>query len=266
MTDEITTDSILDDRLRLRQPRRGHRAGSDAILLAAAAPVRAGDNVLDIGAGVGAVGLALALRCPRAMVDLVEIDPALATRARENSDLNDLAQSVGVLVIDFMSAPQRKQAGLHAGAADVVVSNPPYFEAGAVRISPDADRARAHVLAPSADIHPLQRWIAEALSLLRPGGCFVMIHLPEALNIILGAFAGQLGSQAILPIYPKAAAPAHRLLIGGVKGARGPTRLLPGLILHDASGGFTPQAEALHRGQSLLDLGLPRARARKPPR
>ena len=59
---EFTEDGFLGGQLRLRQPKSGHRAGHDAILLAAATPARAGDRVADFGAGVGAAGLALATR------------------------------------------------------------------------------------------------------------------------------------------------------------------------------------------------------------
>ena len=258
----VTTDFLLNNRLQLRQPLRGHRVGSDAILLAAAAPLRGDDRLIDIGAGGGAVGLALTLRCPGAHATLVEIDAALAALARENAALNGLAERARVITADFMAAPERRKAGLAAGAADVVVTNPPFFEPGSVRASPDAGRARAHVLEDARDsVHPLHRWIVAALALLAPGGGFVMIHRPDALTHVLAACARRLGSLAILPVHPQADAPAHRLLIGGVKGARGPTRLLPGLVLHDARGAFTPRAEAIHRGEASIDLSLPRRRA-----
>jgi tRNA1(Val) A37 N6-methylase TrmN6 len=57
MTDpagEFSDDAFLGGQLCLRQPRSGHRAGHDAVLLAAATPARAGDRVVDFGAGVGA--------------------------------------------------------------------------------------------------------------------------------------------------------------------------------------------------------------------
>ena len=53
---------MLGGRLRLRQPLSGHRVGHDAILLAAATGGRAGELAVDLGAGVGAAGLALAAR------------------------------------------------------------------------------------------------------------------------------------------------------------------------------------------------------------
>ena len=59
---DITEDAFLGGQLLLKQKRSGHRAGHDAILLAAATEAQAGDRVVDFGAGVGAAGLALARR------------------------------------------------------------------------------------------------------------------------------------------------------------------------------------------------------------
>ena len=74
---DLTDDWILGGRLRLLQPRRGHRFGHDAVLLAAAIPARPGQAAVELGAGVGAAGLALAARVPDLRVTLIEIDAAL---------------------------------------------------------------------------------------------------------------------------------------------------------------------------------------------
>src|SRR5215831_16377188 len=74
---DTTEDAFLGGRLRLRQPRSGHRAGHDAMLLAAATAARAGDRVVEFGAGVGAAGLALARRVGGLDLVLVEIDQDL---------------------------------------------------------------------------------------------------------------------------------------------------------------------------------------------
>jgi tRNA1(Val) A37 N6-methylase TrmN6 len=42
------------------------------------------------------------------------------------------------------------------------------------------------------------------------------------------------------------------VLVRGVRGGRAPFRLLPGLVLHQADGGFTPAAEAVLRGGAAL--------------
>src|SRR5262245_51438190 len=69
---DITEDAFLGGRLRLRQPKSGHRAGHDAIMLSAATSARPGDRVVEFGAGVGAAGLALARRV--GAIDLVLVE------------------------------------------------------------------------------------------------------------------------------------------------------------------------------------------------
>ena len=81
---EVTEDLLLGGRVRLRQPAKGHRAGTDAVLLAASAPVRPGDVVMDVGAATGAVGLMVAERQQDARFVFVERDPALAELCRRN--------------------------------------------------------------------------------------------------------------------------------------------------------------------------------------
>src|ERR1700748_3125277 len=85
---ELTEDAFLGGRLRLRQATSGHRAGHDAMLLAAATSARSGDRVVDFGAGVGAAGLALATRISGIRITLIEIDEALAELARGNAASN----------------------------------------------------------------------------------------------------------------------------------------------------------------------------------
>src|SRR5688500_17326335 len=104
--DDLSEDAVLGGRLRLRQPRRGHRVGHDAILLAAACPARAGERVVDLGAGVGGAGLALATRVAGTAVTLVEVDPALAALAAQNADINELAACVHAVTLD-VAAPAR---------------------------------------------------------------------------------------------------------------------------------------------------------------
>ncbi len=251
---ETTLDSWLGGRLRLRQPARGHRVGSDAALLAAAAPEA--ERIADVGAGIGAVGLALLSRMAKARADLVEIDAELAELARENAAANGFAERARVAVADVTSAPSRRAAGLIDGAADLVVTNPPFFEAGKAQASPQARRARAHIFEPAASggRSGLTAWLSGTLALLAPSGRFVMIHRPDALGEILAAIENRLGAVALLPIHPRADAPAHRLLIAGIKGARAPMSIRPGLVLHEGSGAFTEIAEKLHRGEATLPL------------
>jgi tRNA1(Val) A37 N6-methylase TrmN6 len=246
----LTEDQWLGGRLLLLQPRRGHRVGTDAALLVAAAGSPEG-RIVDVGAGVGAVGLALAQRNPLASVDLVEINPELARLAESNAARNGLQARTRVLRLDALNPGERRASGLADGSVACVVTNPPFFDARAVRASPDEGKARAHVL-PRAT---LADWIQASLAILAPGGRFVMIHRPDVLGAILAAIGSRLGALALLPVHPTIGASAHRLLVSGVKGSKAPLRVAPALVLHGADGRLTAEADALHRGEAPIDWG-----------
>jgi tRNA1(Val) A37 N6-methylase TrmN6 len=252
--DGLSEDRWLGGRLMLTQPKRGHRVGTDAALLVAAAGDARQGRIVDVGAGVGAVGLALAQRSPLASVDLLEIDPEVAALAESNAARNGLQSRTRVLRLDVLNPRERREAGL-AESAGCVVTNPPFFDAKAVRASPDESKARAHVLAGAEVGATLADWIPSSLAILAPSGSFVMIHRPDALSLILAAVGSRLGALALLPVHPTSGASAHRLLVSGVKGSKAPLRLAPGLVLHGADGQLTAEADALHRGERLIEWG-----------
>ncbi|MER2607122.1 MAG: SAM-dependent methyltransferase, partial [Siculibacillus sp.] len=73
---DTTLDRFLDGRLLLEQPVKGHhRAGLDAMLLAACVPETAEGVVVDLGAGIGTAGLAVAVRAPGVRVRLAGTTP-----------------------------------------------------------------------------------------------------------------------------------------------------------------------------------------------
>jgi len=247
---ETSEDAVLGGRLVLRQPRNGHRVGHDAILLAAAASARAGEHAVDLGAGVGAAGLALARRIEGLAVTLVEIDPVLAALAEENAARNGLAERVRAVCLDVAApAATFAAAGLAPGAADRVLMNPP-FNAPQQKPSPDRGRRLAH----SASHATLDQWVRTAARLLRPAGVITLLWRADGLDSLCAALTAGFGAVTLLPLHPKPGAPAIRVLARAVKASRAPLSLLPGFILADAAGKPTAQAEAVLRRGALLPL------------
>jgi tRNA1(Val) A37 N6-methylase TrmN6 len=247
---ETSEDAVLGGRLRLRQPLSGHRVGHDAILLAAATGGRAGEQAVDLGAGVGAAGLALAARVPGLKVTLVEIDAVLSRLAAENAQLNRLDDRVRALACDAEGLDALAAAGLAAGSADRVLMNPPFHDARRHNVSPDVRRRLAHAGEPGL----LERWIASAAWLLKPGGVLTLIWRADELEEVLGALAGTFGGLAVLPVEPREGAAAIRVLVRAVKAGTGVPVHLPALILNDAQGRPTQAAEAVLRGGQPLTL------------
>jgi tRNA1(Val) A37 N6-methylase TrmN6 len=244
---DVTEDAVLGGRLVLRQPRKGHRIGHDAILLAAACSARPGERLIDLGAGVGAAGLAVARRVEDLALTLVEIDPALAELARANAERNALAARTRIVCLDVAASPEAfAAAGIFAAAADHVLMNPPFNAAH--NPSPDRARSLAHA---AADDTP-RVWAESAARLLGPAGVLTLIWRADALETVLSALAGAFGGARILPIYPKPDTPAIRVIVRAAKESRAPLSLLPGLLLNDASGRPTAQAEAVLRSGAQL--------------
>lgn len=244
MTATTTEDAVLGGALRIRQPARGYRAGLDAVLLAAAVPAT-GDSptrVLDLGAGVGTVGLAIAVRLPRAEVTLVEREPGLVLLARANSAANGTDGRVSVIEADVRATAQMlADAGVEPDSFDHAVANPPYFSAG-LGLRPTLEQRAVSREMPEAD---LDAWIRCAARAVRPGGTLTLIHRPEALGRLLAALEGRFGGLMIRPLSAGTSEPATRILMTGRKGSRAPLRLLAPLVTHLADGAYSPDVAAV---------------------
>jgi tRNA1(Val) A37 N6-methylase TrmN6 len=248
---ELTEDAFLGGRLRLRQPKSGHRAGHDAMLLAAATSARSGDRVVDFGAGVGAAGLALATRISGIEIVLVEIDERLAELARGNAASNRI--DAKVIAMDLASsADVFAGAGLVPDGVDAVLMNPPFNDPSRHRSSPNKSREIAHV----ADTATLESWIHAARRILKSGGVLTLIWRADGLGEVLAALDRGFGGLAILPVHGNAATPAIRLLVRAIKGGRAPTELYPGLMLNDESGVPNKQVQEILAGRGNLPLAM----------
>jgi tRNA1(Val) A37 N6-methylase TrmN6 len=243
----ISEDALLGGKLVLRQPRRGHRFGHDAVLLAAATPAQPGQFAIELGAGVGAAGLALARRVDGLTVTLIELDASLTALARENAVRNVLAERVRAVCLDVAAPPpQFASAGLTPGVADHVLMNPPFN----VPHNPSPDPARR--LARAASPGTLAQWIDTAERLLHAQGVLTLIWRADGLAELLATLGSAFGAIAIMAVYPKPAATAIRVLARAAKGSRAPLSVLPALILAESDNRPSAQAEAILRDGAAL--------------
>jgi tRNA1(Val) A37 N6-methylase TrmN6 len=245
---DITDDTVLGGRLKLLQPAQGHRAGHDAILLAAAAP--ASKHAVDLGAGIGTAGLALLTRNSTERLTLVEVDPSLAAVAFTNAERNGFTERVRIAAADVGKLARRGgPAEPAAASADLVLINPPFNDPAHRRASPQPHRRRAHVGKDS----DLDLWISAADRLLAGNGKLVLIHRPEAIETILATIKGRFGAAQIIPIFPRPGTAAIRIILRAIKGRRTPPEMRMGLVLNDASGQPSAEANAILRDAAALD-------------
>jgi tRNA1(Val) A37 N6-methylase TrmN6 len=243
---DLTLDRLLGGRVLLSQPARGYRVAIDPVLLAAAVPARAGERVLDAGAGTGAAALCLATRVPGCQVVGIELQCGLQQIAAENVVQNRLGERVEMLAGDLVRPPPR----LASGSFDHVMTNPPHLAAPATSPPPLAERAIAHV----EGAVPLTDWLRACRRMLRPGGTLTLIHRADRLGDVLAALGGSLGALAVFPLWSgDPHKPAKRVLVQGRKGSGAPLALMPGLVLHEEGGRLSAAAEAvLRHGEALL--------------
>jgi tRNA1(Val) A37 N6-methylase TrmN6 len=250
-TGATTTDDFLGGRISVAQPRKGHRAGSDAVFLAASVPARARDHVLDIGAASGIAGLCLLARVQGIDVTAVEIDPALAALAAQNAAENGFAAQFRSIAADVTSSGKAlAAAGLKRESYRHLMANPPFYAERSVRAAPDSARAAAHVMAEGG----LAAWVRFFAAMAAPNGLLTMIHRPDRLGELLALLEGRFGAVAVFPLFPRSGEAATRIIVQAKKGSRAGVNLLPGLVLHDKAGGYTEAAEAVLRGGAALNL------------
>lgn len=259
-----TIDAFHRGRFHLVQPKGGgHRAGMDAMLLAALVTGEKPISVADLGAGAGAAGLAVAARLPDAHVLLVERSPVMAGYAKKSLALPEnagLAGRVSIIEADVtLAGRSRVAAGLKDEVHDHVIMNPPFNDA-ADRRTPDALKAEAHAM----EDRLFEQWIRTAGAIMKSGGQLSLIARPESIAEIVEACGRRFGGIEITSLHPRPGESAVRILVTAIKGSRARLALRAPLVMHeDNSHRFSPFVDDLNNGRSAY-ARLGRTRAKGP--
>ncbi len=160
---EMTLDALTQD-WKIFQRRRGHRHSTDDLLTAwyAAANVPQPVALLDLGSGIGSVGLALLWRFPSATLTAVEVQAVSYRLLCANAWANGADDRVHAIHGDLRNA-------VPEGAFDLVTGSPPYFDVKNGIVSADAQRASARF-----ELHgDVNDYCRAAKAALAVGGTFV---------------------------------------------------------------------------------------------
>jgi len=245
-SDSVTEDSLFGGQLILRQPAEGYRVAVDPVLLAATIPAKPGESVLDVGSGVGAAALCLVYRVPGCHVDGIEIQSDLAVLAVGNAVANGVADTVRFTEGDIGAMP----TGPGPGTFDHVMTNPPYLRAADSRNPSSSSKTTATV---EQDID-LDSWLGHCIQMARPRGTVTVIHRADRLDDVVGILSVKCGALVVFPLWPKAGEDAKRVVVRATVGRDTPLRLVPGLVLHDEHGDYTPEAQAVLRAAAALEV------------
>lgn len=251
MTEPVLTnysdDEFLDGKVTLRQPKKGYRAGTDALLLAAALPMMAG-KMLEVGAGVGAPSICymarMALAENKPHISAVEKFTDVAEFARFNIEENSFKHQIELVHADiFNSAAEMEKLGLKSDGFDHVFSNPPFFDSAKGKVSNNDYKALAH----SMSHNELEKWLIFMVRVLKNKCHLTLIYPMEHLYSVLKILENRVGDICIRPIFGKQDSPAVRFLLQAKKGSRSPLKMLPALILRHDDGKVTDFAEGVFR-------------------
>jgi len=142
-------------------------------------------SVLDLGAGSGAIALAIATECAEVDVTAVEVSSDARAWLEKNlalhqSQISEHGSSVKVIEADFTEPLESWLPG-QTGQFDIVVSNPPYVPSQArIRDAEVADFDPPVALFGGADgLDAVKAVIAVASIALRSGGMLVIEHGDE---------------------------------------------------------------------------------------
>lgn len=170
---------IVNDGIKLIQRKNGLVFGSDALLLAGYIKGNPRFTCAELGGGTGIISLLAAERNKAKHVYIYEIQPQFADLCQRNATLNNLDDRITVLNSDIRNASV-KDVGAEL---DFVFSNPPYMKMGCGKENEISEKNIAR-RETSGGIYDFCKTAAE---LLKYGGSFYVVYLPERLNELMSS-------------------------------------------------------------------------------
>jgi tRNA1Val (adenine37-N6)-methyltransferase len=185
----------------------------------------------DLGAGVGAVGLALLRLGAARRVVFVEIDDRPAAMSRRNLDANGWTERGEVVRSDVRDVARSRR-----GEAALVVCNPPYLMPGRGRVPAAQARARSGEVGTFVEA-------ARQLAGKKARVCFV--YPAQELGMLLATLSAEgLYAKRLRFVHGTPEAPARVALVEAQAGRPGGLHVLPPLVERGPRG-YTPEMQAL---------------------
>lgn len=206
----------------------------DSIILASFATLRRAANVLELGAGTGAISLKLLAKGAKSVVAM-ELNPALVEKLNKTLEYNRLHDRLTILPYDLKNHRQTKMDEKF----DLVVANPPYrvVGTGEPRKFTNAEFACQEVSASVED------FIVSAKYFTKYRGRVALVNVPERLTEIISLLEkNQFQAKRLQFVHSFADKPAKLFLIEAIKGAA-PSGLevLEPIIAYNQDNEFTKQ-------------------------
>jgi tRNA1Val (adenine37-N6)-methyltransferase len=228
---DVTLDSIRD--VRIYQSKSGYRFSVDPLLLFDFINLKKLNNIADLGAGTGIIGILLAKKYPDAHVTLIELQGGLVKLAEKNIAINKLDNRVNMIKCDIRELEGRK---LSPSGFDLVVSNPPFRRYDSGRINVEEERAVAR--------HEIKLNLTELITvasfLLRIRGRLCIIYHPNRLSELMSTLRkNDVEPKRLRFVHSNILSEAKMVLLEAVKGGRPGLRVEKPLCIYCEDGSYT---------------------------
>ncbi len=236
---ERTQDTLFNGRLFCLQHANGYRFSIDPVLLAHFVRLGKDENILDLGAGCGILGLILLYRASDRIRSLTafELQAGLAELARDNIRLNKFQKQMLVVEGDLCEIKKF----LKPESCTTVVCNPPFYPLGGGRPScnKESEIARHQVSCTLTDI------LKAAATIVKNRGRVYLVYPADGIGSLLALLPRQgLTAKRLQLIYscPDTETGARLLLLEAVKNGGDGIKILPPFYIYDEKNGNYSEA------------------------
>ena len=224
--------------LKLIQSEEGFRFGIDAVLLAdfACKTCPGAKNIVDLGTGNGVIPFIMSHKAANCSITGVDVQAKAVELAERSCRLNNLEERISFVQCD-VSAMQEEMPHLR-GAADVVVSNPPYVAKGAGIINDEDSK----FISRQETTAGIEEFVSAAAFLLRERGHFCMVHRPSRLvDIFFFCRKYSLEPKDVQLVSPREGAKPNIVLIRCTKGGGRELDCWEPLYVYGDDGKYSPE-------------------------
>ena len=224
--------------LKLLQSEDGFRFGIDAVLLAdfACRLHPEAKRIVDLGTGNGAAAFIMSHKIKDSHITGIDVQEKAIELALRSRGLNELDDRMDFLQCDASKLPE--ELPHLRGAADSVISNPPYVERGA-GLTNDGD---SRFISRQETTAGIEEFISAAAFLLRDRGHFFLVHRPARLvDIFFFCRKYALEPKNIQFVRPRRDAKPNIVLVHCTKNGGKELDYFPDLFVYDEQGKYTPE-------------------------
>lgn len=213
--------------------------GTDSILLADFSHAGKRAKILDLGTGSGILPVLLLSSHPTATAAAVELNPDACRLAAQNVQCNGLSDRMRLISGDL----RQYRELIPAGAFDLTVSNPPYFETGSGYDAADGLKtARGDSTCTLEDLCAAAGWAT------RWGGRFCLVFRPERLcSLFVCLKNAGFEPKRLRPVHHHPSAPVNLVLVEARRGGSPGLSWEQDLYLYTPEGQESPELRRIYR-------------------